>query len=261
MIVTTEMKTRVADHLMNKLSLARNIFGAEMDSFNTPNVIYKKRGTTAGTADYRKWEIDLNSTLLMENDQLFIDRTVTHELAHLITHHLYPMNHTGFGKRSPHGSDWKHVMMHLGAEPSRCHSYDTTNSKVQKRGQAKHKWTCNECGVSIELGSVRHNKMLMGAARYWKRGCSKHHTYEHQPTMTHVTAVAPKRPIKKARYITTVAPTTSKLSKKVRSFAIFKDMFMQGHDRAAIIKTFIVQLHMTKAGASTYYANAHKALA
>lgn len=61
--------------------------------------------------------------------------------------------------------------------------------------------------------------------------------------------------------VTTPRKTSGKVSKKVRAQHIYTVMVTNGESRANIIKNMMTQLDMTKAGASTYYANAKKAAA
>jgi len=261
MFVTPEMKQRVNDQLATSTKLAKDIYGFAMDDFKTPIVVYKKRGRTAGTANYGTWELDFNSVLLMENDQNFIDRTVVHELAHLIDHHVNPEVHNvGYGqKRSAHGPSWKRVMRLLGAEPTRCHSYDTTNSAVKKRGQQKFVYRCS-CGGTMELGPTRHRKMQSGVSSYWKHGHSSH-TYTYEGTTR-------PSPVQTVRF---VAPTTTPLpayaqdagnglTKAERSLMIVGTMTAEGYGRQDIIHNLMSTLDMSKAGASTYHYNAKKKL-
>ncbi len=130
-----------------------------------PNIRYDKRGTTAGTANPSKNEIDLNSVLLMENVDDFIDRIVGHETAHLIAEQLYK----GI---KPHGAEWKSVMRHLGLLPERCHRYDTTNSRVRRiRPRATYAYIC-ACGKEYRLGATRHRRhVASGGKRYCCRKC------------------------------------------------------------------------------------------
>jgi SprT protein len=89
-----------------------------------PTVSFDLRGKKGGQAFLTKNHIRLNSVLLAENAEKFIEQTVGHEVAHLATHAKH-----GRGI-SPHGDEWQAMMRAFGLEPLRCHRYDTTNSAV-----------------------------------------------------------------------------------------------------------------------------------
>ena len=104
----------------------------------------------------------------------------------------------------------------------------------------------------MKLGPQRHNKMASGASRYWITGCGRHAGYKYmgiegaaQPMP--VAAQAAKRPSN---------PKAG--SKASRAMAIFESLTRAGLSRSSIIAQFMEELDMTKAGASTYYANCKK---
>lgn len=185
--VTAEVKARVEAKLRECISIAERRFDA---TFPMPAISYGQKGTTAGVALVQSWTIKLNAVLLMENIDDFIERTVVHEFAHLVDYKLHPENfqtrlvvgRNGRMKRTKrdlHGGTWKHIMIVLGADPSRCHTYDVTNAR-QKKGRTpgkKFEWTCKTCGKIMPLGPKRHNNMLAGRTRYWMRGCGHHAGY------------------------------------------------------------------------------------
>src|SRR5438270_10412664 len=72
--------------------------------------------TAAGRADSRAWVITLNPRLLDYGEDE-IDRTLRHELAHLLAQHR-----AGRRRISPHGREWRTACADLGiANESRCH--------------------------------------------------------------------------------------------------------------------------------------------
>lgn len=254
MIVTREIKDRVEAKLRESIALAESHYG---QSFKFPSVIYTKRGRVAGTADIRAWEVNFNATLLMENIEDFIARTVPHEMAHLIDYQLNPSNFEGgWGrKRSVHGPTWKRIMTIIGAENSRCHSYDTTNSRVKKGRQNKHVYVCKTCGKEMKLGAQRHRKMQTGT-RYWMRGCGRHAGYNYvgvEGAVRQPLPVAADRPTIVPPANPTNVPTGSKLEK---CRALYRDH--RGASRQGMIELFMRHADCTKAGAATYYAKIKK---
>lgn len=261
MVVTAAVKARVQAKLAEGIAIAQRKYGVTIDS---PTVVYKKRGTTAGTANYRTWTIDLNPVLLMENVDSFIARTVPHELAHLITDKVYPeahatevvRTHRGLRrtKRDVHGQYWQSVMRALGADPSRCHSYDTTNSKIRKT-TTKHEYRCSGCGVVVAVGGRRHSALQSNPRAVYHQACGRSSQLVPVRSVT-VAPVQPARPAAAAK--TPAAPATG--TKMERCYAIYQQYKTQHTTnlRAFCIEAFILNVGMTKAGASTYYSNCQK---
>lgn len=95
-------------------------------SFQLPTIEFKNLGRTAGKAFYAQNKIIYSPVLFTENVDRFLNRTVPHEIAHLITKVLYP------NAKQHHGPEWRYVMQKLGIEDNtRCHSYDI--SSVSRR--------------------------------------------------------------------------------------------------------------------------------
>lgn len=111
-------------------------------------------------------EIRLHPTALLEYGDQYIEDTVVHEFAHIVTAHY------DWHARA-HGPEWKMIMTRLGAEPSRCHDWDLDkclrkHGKVfgikppKERKQRTIDYTC-ECGTKHEIGIRTHNKIKLGA--------------------------------------------------------------------------------------------------
>jgi len=251
MRVTNIVKARVTATLKESVTKANAHYPNH--TFKMPTVIYKKRGATAGTACDSTYTIDLNSVLLMENVDTFMGRTVIHEFGHLVDGIVNPDTRSrGWRrKRSLHGPTWKRIMRMLGGPTSRCHSYDTTNSSVKKRGQAKHVWTCS-CGSlagTMKIGNIRHMKMIApGSARYWVRGHANH-TY----TYVGLEGAAPVALPKAAN-----APRPAPRTKKVTKLDKCREWYSPVSSRELMINTFMSVAGCTEAGAATYYAKIKK---
>ena len=137
----------------NWLNKANQIFG---QTFPMPTISLHLRGGTAGKANASKWLIKYNPELYVRNKQDFVDRTVPHELAHLISRRLY-------GNIKSHGREWKTVMMKLGIEEiTRCHNYDI--SGIKKTRNRPYVYTCG-C-KEFHLTQLLHNKILRGQRRW-----------------------------------------------------------------------------------------------
>ena len=254
MNVTAAVKAKVEAKLKACHKMAEAHYGR---TFDFPTIKYTVRGTTGGWAQGTKL-VNFNAQLLMENEALFISRTVPHELAHCIDYVVNSHNHTAraFGrKRKVHGADWKRVMGVLGAaNATRCHKYDTTNSRVREK--TRHEWKCT-CGEVMKMGPGQHKKQLLDQDMYRPRGkgCRRRNA-AHVYTYVGVVGATPAPPAPKKPKATKAAASHNRPgSKKARAEAIYRN---STQDRAAIIARFMSSLDMTAAGAATYYANCKK---
>lgn len=277
-MVSADIKKRVVAKVEECINTVENHFKI---NFKKPTISFNVRGTTGGTADYRKWEVDFNPVLLTENVEAFLARTVPHEVAHLATDLVYPHVHRpGFGrKRQPHGAHWASIMTLLGADPTRCHSYDTTNARVKRTNSYEYKCTC--CGVTMTLGPKRHAKMLKNPHHYTHTNCGRIHgklvlasqhtqpaapmqVVKPAPLPTHAAPkpvfVPPKKKIqvkiKKATAPATKPSIPTGETKLAKCYKLFENY--PGYTRAEMINVFVQEAGCTPAGAATYYATCKK---
>lgn len=118
-----EMNQAIKDRTKFFFDKAIEIWGSRVDRLaNQPPVIYLDlKGLVAGKAWYKEWCIQYNTTLAYTDIETFLERTVPHEVAHMIDYLL--------GYRSHHGEPWKRIMRMLGAsDTSRCHKYDMSEA-------------------------------------------------------------------------------------------------------------------------------------
>lgn len=93
--------------------------------------------SAAGRADSRRNLISLNPRL-REHDAAEIDRTLRHELAHLLAQFR-----AGRRRVPPHGAEWRKACRDLGiADESRCHALPFP---IQKRAR-RFLYRCTRCG-------------------------------------------------------------------------------------------------------------------
>ncbi len=146
-----------------------------------PSITFYEKGRAAGRAYYKENKVAFNKVLFAENKDSFIERTIPHELAHLVSYSVY-----GPKRGGGHGKAWKHVMGNVfGCDNSRCHEYDMSNA--YKGGGVAY--IC-DCGPTT-LSTIRHNRVLKGTT-YW---CGKCKTNVRQPMEArklHVRRVSPK---------------------------------------------------------------------
>ena len=249
-MLTAELKQRLVNKVKEVTEKANKIYGIDMP---VPAIRMDKKGTVAGTAHYREHMVNFNTDLYIRNVEEFLADTAVHEVAHLVTGRLHGHDRRWTGRKwvrgvQPHGIEWQNIMRSLGAEPIRCHSFDTTETKI-KRNVTKYQYTCG-C-KTYEVGAKVHKRIQMGAV-YTCRKCkgkltagnfvSKNvpNTVETMPKVTEPATKVPKTG-----------------SKKERAEALY---MQYKHDRGLTISMFMQELAMSKAGASTYFYNCQKKL-
>lgn len=270
--VSAELKSLVEAEVRRCIDIAE----AKYDrTFKMPKITYKKRGTTAGTANDNTYTINLNAVLLIENGIKFIDGrvgrgTVTHEFAHLVDGIVNPeTRETGLrqdrygnirrGKRNVHGTPWKNVMRLFGVRnPTRCHDYDVSNSRVKKASGKKHVWACG-CGEgTVVLTNYKHARQLtkahLGYGVYSRGHTPKRcgvYTYKGTESNPVATPKAAPKPVKR----TTAPKKGTKLETAVN---ILREFYPLPKEQA--IPLIQDACGMSKAGATTYYYNANKVI-
>ncbi len=96
--------------------------------------------STAGTAYSAKTLVTLNPRL-REFGDAEIDRTLRHELAHLLAHHR-----AGRRRISPHGPEWQQACRDLGIEDEkRCHDLPLPRRQMS----ARHFYRCPGCATVL----------------------------------------------------------------------------------------------------------------
>jgi len=264
--VSDELKVRVEQKVLECIKKIEKLTNHE---FEMPHITYECRGKVAGTACSYTNTIDLNPIIFNENVEDFLARTVVHEFAHIADDIMHPWNKQptrGRKKRQSHGRTWKWIMIQLGADPSRTHSYDVTNATVRRKN--KYRYRCKCCGADVVLGPIKHKKQQAKDAEYRHTRCRRklrHAGYvggeielvEHLGQVTYQEAHAQmKKPEPKKR-----APRAdSKIDKAVKICKIYMSLGTLVSAREEIIECMMDELDMSKAGATTYYYNAKKRL-
>lgn len=260
MNLSIHIKHRVTAKLEQGIALIKAKYGVTL---TMPEVRYDLRGTTAGQAFYKTWIIRLNTVLLLENVDDFIERTVPHELAHLACDKIYPEAHVRariagrITKREPHGPKWQEIMRALGvAEVTRCHSYDVTNSKVIKSNSRQVPWFCSACDHKFLLTPQKSEKQRAGLLRAFHRACKGSTLVEKNTKETTVANIIkmpePLRPMRMAAQAAAPMPTAPTGSSKLAQCKVIYAA-NASLTRAEVIVLFMEQAGCTKAGASTYY--------
>ncbi|RTR40263.1 SprT family zinc-dependent metalloprotease [Shewanella canadensis] len=152
-----ELHTRVAQQVLECYQIAEKHLNLH---FPRPQINFKLRGRSAGTAHLQLNKLRFNPVLLAENSDIFLKEVIPHEICHLLAYRLY-------GKVKPHGKEWQSLMISVfGVQPSTTHSLDT-----QSVDGKKFEYHCG-CGP-VKLSIRRHNKVVRGETQYRCRRCKR----------------------------------------------------------------------------------------
>lgn len=163
--VSNEIKARVTDKLIECINKIQSRYGKTV---SMPKVIFRQMGLKAGLANPSSHTIQLNTDYFNNgNCEDMINQTTPHEFAHLVDHILNgsQIEYYWRQRRSIHGPSWKRIMIVLGCDPDRCHTYNTDGVKI--KGGTRHLYTCN-CGKEFPLSSTLHNRVQSGQRRFCK---------------------------------------------------------------------------------------------
>lgn len=144
-----DLHHRVDNALEHYFKILKRLYPEELRLWDYPQVSYRSMGGTAGRA-FGDSRIEFSTDFLVNSTDDFIARTVPHELCHLAIEHMHPRRGIG------HGKPWKNLMIELGCDPKRCHSYDM--SKLRD-----YEYRCEECGAVYHFSKRRHNACRRGS--------------------------------------------------------------------------------------------------
>jgi len=129
-----------------------------------PQLSFDLRGLSAGQAVWRRRLPPLlrfNLDIATRHSDDFLEHTVAHEVAHLITAACH-------GRTRPHGPEWRKVMHYLGIDdPCRCHTYALDESRIRRQRRWSYSCACSR----HELSTTRHNRIQNRGQRYHCRRC------------------------------------------------------------------------------------------
>lgn len=228
-------------------------------TYPRPTTYFDVRGAKGGYAVSVRNELHFHPVLAAENFDHYIAQTVPHEVAHIIDYHnrqhntdpmMNALNEFMRGrrkKRDIHGPSWKAVMGVLGVPATRCHSYDTTNVKIQK---TKYMYRCG-CAEPISVGPKVHNRIRMRGATYRCRPCGQSFgtlNYIATQAPVRLQAITGGRPRTGAPGSLSAPRPESKIDQAIQLVHTHR-----GLDRNQLIDTIARNLNMSRAGAQTYY--------
>jgi len=150
----------IARRVDELLTLAAPLCARHRCAVPRPRLRFDLRGLSAGQALWqpgRAPTLRFNLELARTHRHDFLQQTVPHEVAHLLTAAC-------FGRVPPHGEAWRETMRWLGVpNPSRCHRYDACPTRRQRRWA--YVCDCSDHAVS----TTRHNRMRNGSSYLCRR--------------------------------------------------------------------------------------------
>lgn len=99
--------------------------------------------------------IELNTQMFLANTEEFFQRTIPHEVGHIVQFILKPK------AKQAHGPEWREIMTIMGYGQSRTHSYDTSVST----GKETFKYKCGCSDKMYFLSRLLHKKVSSGEHR------------------------------------------------------------------------------------------------
>lgn len=139
-------------------------------TFARPAISFKLRGQKAGVAHICENRLRFNPVLYKENREHFLQHTVAHEVAHLVTYQHYG------NKIRAHGPQWQAVMQNVFQLPAnRCHNYN-----VSRAPRTHYLYSC-KCTdrEPFALSAQRHARVKKGL-HYLCKACKAQLVYLQQ---------------------------------------------------------------------------------
>ena len=164
------MQKQITEAVVNAVKLAREAYPNH--TIRIPNIEMSNRMTKSAGRAYgynnslKKPLVKFSVPIIRDNGlEAFIERTVYHEVAHVVEHEC-------FGTMG-HGAKFKHIQgVIFGKDNSRCHSFKVPPTK-KRGGSVEYK--CNHCNTSMMLGAIRHKKQQenksLGGRGYTHQKC------------------------------------------------------------------------------------------
>lgn len=225
-----ELETLARAETKRYFDIARKLFNVEIP--DVPVLFNIKSASIAGQACYAPLRIRYNTPMMVLNGMDFINRTIPHEVAHIVAKIVY-------GRCQKHNANWRRVYVMIGGtNVSRCHNYDTTGLVGKNKTSYEYR-----CGCQTHSVGPKIHKNIQAGRSYTCRKC------RHQLT-TLTAIVKPVKPVVEVRNLP-MAADTNKGTKKDRALLLMRKH--PTYTRGQIIELFMTELGMGKAGASTYH--------
>lgn len=160
-MITTELKRKCEDKVLETYMLAQRVFGRTFDICKLEFTVGGKR--VGGYAQPTNNLINLNPHFFQFKNNIdhIINVTIPHEIAHLLDNIMYPSK-----TKRHHGPTWKYIMVKLGLKPDRCHDMEGTKEyKPSGPRPRPYVYECPSCKRVFHLTSNLHTKILRGQWR------------------------------------------------------------------------------------------------
>lgn len=140
---------------MNRIEISRTVVEVIKNAnatFKTqmpePYIAFYTKGRAAGKAWWVENKLEFNEVLAKENSEAF-KNTIIHEVAHLVTHRVFP------NAKQAHGPEFKKVMRRLGGVANTYHTYDvSTVISRKKKVRYEVKCTCQSHWVTKRVAEM-----------------------------------------------------------------------------------------------------------
>lgn len=232
----TELEHRAVAETKRYFEVARKLFNVEIPDVPVSFDIFS--AGMAGQACYSPVRIRYNSPMMHLNGDDFINRTIPHEVAHIVAKYVY-------GRCQKHNPNWRHILRRIGGtDLNRCHTMNTEGLGT-KRARASFNYWCG-CPVPISVGPKVHANIQNGIKGYSCRTC--------RGPLQKIKWIVDGAPVLKAaahQNLPVHAPSAETGTKKDRARALLNQH--PSYTRGQMIELFMQKLEMGKAGASTYY--------
>lgn len=159
LILTPQREWTQSELLARARHLLRSIGCLELAEL--VNVDWNPRlRSTAGTANYRHWLVQLNPRLRELGE---VEATLRHELAHLVAKYR-----AGRRRIDPHGEEWRRACRDLGLPDERsCHNLPLPRRKVVHR----YLYLCPACHTEIKrVRPFRRRVACLACCRHNSKG-------------------------------------------------------------------------------------------
>ena len=159
-----DITARIRDRTHELLQMSIPLCASHRVPTPDPEIRFDLRGQAAGQMQWcsgSRPQLRFNLDLAKLHERDFLENTVTHEVAHLITTACH-------GRTRPHGAEWSTIMNFLGvSDPKRCHEYPLDETKVRRQ----RRWTYHCDCATHEISTTRHKRLLSGETLYHCRRC------------------------------------------------------------------------------------------
>lgn len=157
-VIKTDLTTEdmFASAVRDMLWKAVDMFNLGDDFIEQVDIRFNVKGRTAGRAgkERGRYYLDFNMEAIRDHWDEMLNVTIPHEVAHIVAYAKPALRASG------HNKNWKRIDIALGGDGTRTHTMGLKRAR-------KTKWYVYEvAGERIEIGAVRHKRMLSRMTSY-----------------------------------------------------------------------------------------------